>query len=74
MSVKRNSKGQTPISKIIRNNRLYTNQDEIADQFNKHFVNMGPNLALKIKNHEGNPTQFIKSTPAASFVMSYLCY
>ena len=35
MLVKRNSKGQTPISKIKRNNRAYTNKAEIADQFNK---------------------------------------
>ena len=27
------------ISKIKRNNRAYTNKAEIADQFNKHFVN-----------------------------------
>ena len=39
MLVKRNSKGQTPISKLIRNNRLHTNKDEIADQLNEHFVN-----------------------------------
>lgn len=62
-----------PISKIIRNNRLYTNKAEIEDQLNKHFVNMGPNLAIKIENCE-RPTQFIRSTSAASFVMSYLCY
>ena len=74
MLVKRNSKGQPPISKIIHKNRLYTNQAEIADQLNKHFVNMGPNLAIKIENCEGSPTQFIRSTSAASFVMSYLWY
>ena len=74
MLVKRNSKGQTPVSKLLRNNRLYTNKDEIADQLNEHFVNMGPNLAIKIENCEGSPTQFIRSTSAASFVMSYLSY
>ena len=35
MLVKRNSKGQTPISKIKRNNRAYSKKAEIADQFNK---------------------------------------
>ena len=34
MLVKRNSKGQTPISNIKRNNRAYTNKAGIADQFN----------------------------------------
>ena len=58
------------ISKIKRNNRAYTNMAEIADQFNKHFVNVGQNLAKRIENCEGRPTQFIRSTPVASFVMS----
>ena len=70
--VKRNSKGPTPISKIKQHNRIYTNKAEIADQFKKHFVNMGPNLAKKIENCEGSPTQFIRATPAGSFVMSYV--
>ena len=70
MLVKRNSKGQTPISKIKRNNRAYTNKAEIADQFNKHFVNVGQNLAKRIENCDGSPTQFIRSTPVASFVVS----
>ena len=70
MLVKRHSKGQTPFSKIKRNNRAYTNKVEIADQFNKHFVNVGQNLAKRIENCDGSPTQFIRSTPVASFVMS----
>ena len=41
MLVKPNSKGQTPVSKIKRNNRTYTNKAEISDQFHKHFVNVG---------------------------------
>ena len=65
-----NSKRQTPISKIKRNNRAYTNKAEIADQFNKHFVNVGQTLAKRIENCDGSPTQFIRSTPVASFVMS----
>ena len=70
MLVKHNSKGQTPISKIKPNNRAYTNKAEIADQFNKHVVNVGQNLAKRIENCDGSPTQFIRSTPVASFVMS----
>ncbi|CAH3164199.1 unnamed protein product [Porites lobata] len=65
MLVKRNSKGQNPISKIKRNNRAYTNKAEIADQFNKHFVNVGQNLAKRIDHCDGSPTQFIRSTPVA---------
>ena len=56
--------------KIKLNSRAYTDMAEIADQFNKHFVNVGQNLAKKIENCQGRPTQFIRSTPVASFVMS----
>lgn len=54
----------------MQNHRVYSSKPELADQFNKHFVNVGPNLAKIIENCEGSPTQFIRSTPAASFVKS----
>lgn len=54
----------------MHNNRVYTDKTDIADQFNKHFVNVGPNLAQKIGHCERNPTQYIKSTPENSFVLS----
>ena len=66
MLVKRDSKGQTPIAKIKHNNRAYTNKTEIADHLNKHFVNVGQNLAKKTENHEGSLTQFIRMTPLKS--------
>ena len=31
---------------------------------------MGQNLAKRIENCDGSPTQFIRSTPVASFIMS----
>ena len=70
MLVKHKSKGQTPVSKIKHNNRAFTDKAEIADQFNKHFVSVGQNLAKRIENCDGSATQFIRSTPAASFVVS----
>ena len=68
MLVKRDSKGQkkTPISTIKHNNRAYTNKAEIADHFNKHFVNVGQNLAKRTENREGSLTQFIRMTPVKS--------
>ena len=33
-------------------------------------ANVGQNLAKRIEHCEGRPTQFIRSTPVASFVMS----
>jgi len=59
-------KGQTSPKIILRN----TGNDDIADQFSKHFVNVGPSLASKIENSYENPMQYILSSPANSFVMS----
>ena len=45
--IKRKTKSQTTPLRIARNNKIYTNNEDIADQFNKHFINEGPNLASK---------------------------
>ena len=37
--IKRKTKAQTTPQRIVRNNKTYTGNDGIADQFNKHFVN-----------------------------------
>ena len=58
----------TPL-RIARNNKIYTNKEDIADQFNKHFINVGPNLASKIDKSNENPTQYISSSSINSFVM-----
>ena len=68
--IKRKTKGQTTPQRIVRNNKTYTGNDDIADQFNKHFVNVGPSLASKIDDSSQNPTQYILSSPVNSFVMS----
>ena len=39
--IKRKTKSQTTPLRIARNNKIYTNNDDIADQFNKHFINVG---------------------------------
>ena len=68
--IKRKTKGQTTPLRIVRNNKKYTSNADIADQFNKHFINVSPLLASKIKNSNENPTQYITSSPTNSFVMS----
>ena len=35
--IKRKTKGQTALLRIVRNNKAYTNNADIANQFNKHF-------------------------------------
>ena len=67
--IKRKTKAQSTPLRIVRNNKAYTNNADIADQFNKHFINVGPLLASKIENSNENPLQYITSSPASSFVM-----
>ena len=67
--IKRKTKSQTTPLRIARNNKIYTTNDDIADQFNKHFINVGPNLASKIDKSNENPTQYISSSSINSFVM-----
>ena len=68
--IKRKTKGQTTPLRIVRNKKTYTNNDDIADQFNKHFINVGPYLAGKIANSSVNPTRYISFSPSSSFAMS----
>ena len=67
--IKRKTKSQTTPLRIARNNKIYTNNEDIADQFNKHFTNVGPNLASKIDISNENPIQYISSSSINSFVM-----
>ena len=67
--IKRKTKSQTTPLRIARNNKMYTNNEDFADQFNKHFTNVGPKLASKIEKSIENPTQYISSSSINSFVM-----
>ena len=68
--IKRNTKSQTTPLRIAINNKTHTNNEDIADQLNKHFINVGPNLASKIDKSNENPTQYISSSSINSFVMA----
>ena len=63
--IKRKTKSQTIPLRTTRN----TNNEDIADQFNKHFIIVGPNLASKIDKSNENPKQYISSSSINSFVM-----
>ena len=47
--VKRKTKGQTFPTRIIHNNRTFTQEKDIAEWFNNFFVNIGPTWAKEIK-------------------------
>ena len=72
------SKGQSSPSRIVRNNKVFTTQSDIAEQFNQHFVNLGPNLACQITSTNDDPTKYINNSPISSSYMSpvteeYVC-
>lgn len=46
--INQKTKGQTAPLRIASNNKTYTNKADIADQFNRHVINVGPLLANKI--------------------------
>ena len=63
--IKRKTKSQTIPLRITSN----TSNEDIADQFNKHFIIIGPNLASKIDKSNENCTQYVWSSSINSFVM-----
>ena len=55
---------------ITRNGNKYTDEGDIADQFNQHFVNVGPSLANLIQTTNDDPTKFINDSPLAKFSLT----
>ena len=58
--------------------KTYINQFDIAEQFNQHFVNVGPKLANSIPISNDDPTKYVTNSPISSFCMSpvseeYVC-
>ena len=70
--IKWKTKGQTSPSRIIMNNKTFTNKLDIAEQFNKYFISIGPSLASTIDRHDEEPTYInnINKSPVSSFIMS----
>ena len=57
-------------SRIIRNTKVYTNEFDIANQFNQHFTTIGPTLASAINPTCDDPTKYIRNSPTNSFYLS----
>ena len=52
---------------------MFTTPYEIANQFNSHFINVGPSLANLIPDYNNSdPAVYIHNSPMSSFVMSTL--
>ena len=69
--IKRKAKVQSNYSsRIIRNTKVYTNEFDIANQFNQHFTTIGPTLASAINPTCDEPTKYIRNSPTNSFYLS----
>ena len=68
--IKRKPTGCITPSRIVGNNKVYTDKADVCEQFNQYFINVGPQLASTIPQNSENPIQYIKKTPSSSFVMS----
>ena len=57
-------------SKIIMNHKTFSNKLDIAEQFNKYFISVGPSLASIIDDYDEEPTKYINKSPVSNFIMS----
>jgi hypothetical protein len=53
-----------------RSSATYKNQQDVANQLNHHFINVGPSLADFIENTNVDPISYINNSPSTSFIMS----
>ena len=68
--IQRKQKGRQPPSRLINNVKIFSSEHDIANEFNQHFVNVGPKLANSIPPGNESPTSYISISPVSSFVMS----
>ena len=69
--INRKQKGEIHPDRLVRNGKVFTTPYDIADQFNSHFINVGPSLANLIPDYDNSdPTTYIHNSPVSSFVMS----
>ena len=74
--IQREIKGQIYPTKIIRNNKTYVTKQDIANQFNHHFINVGSTLVNSTitsnTNFNSHTINYIHNSPISSFVMSHV--
>ena len=46
--IKRKPTGSVTPSRIVRNDKIYTDKADISEQFNQYFINVGPQMANTI--------------------------
>ena len=61
-------KNTSSINEINVNGTTLNNPNEIADKFNRYFVNIGPTLANKIETIEDNPLKYVHRVNESMFL------
>ena len=71
MIINRKKKSNIRIPKLLHNNRCYTDKQNICEQLNTYFVNVGPTLSAQLPTHyNSDPTKYIRRTFSNSFFFS----
>lgn len=68
--IKRKTKAQTIPSRLVIGDNVYMDKQDIADQFNNYFSNIGSELASKISDTGEDATRHIYNTPVSSFFLT----
>ena len=63
-------RGNNPtITKLLYNNKCFTDKQSICDQLNTYFIHVGPSLSAQPPNNSNdNPTKYIHRTLSNSFI------
>ena len=67
------SQSKLAIKKVISNNTVYTEEQDIAEQFNDHFVSVGRKVQENIVPNNIDPMLFMKGSYPNSFYYSNVC-
>ena len=66
-SIQRKSKSKQFPDQLKRNNKVYTEKKDIANQFSQRFVAIGANLANLLRTSTDDPCRYIYNSPVSSF-------
>lgn len=73
MIINRDTRKHTFISKLLYNQKCYTNKSDICNKLNEHFINIGPTLANKLPTSNIDPSTFINRSFQNSFNFRGIC-
>lgn len=66
--INRKKNGGNRISRLIHENKCFTDQRSISNQFNLHFTSVGARLSESFPSNETDPTKYIEKSFLNSFM------